>query len=306
MAVQWLAVGREQPEDEPGALHDGHGGLWLAPGGGLAWYVSVTRPGMALAAEGQARGRCQVRVRALPGEGAPLERTSVPGGVRLDLSPLAGKIVRLEVLAEGDGCQGVVLRDGALTLPGPAPQVQYAQRPRNIILWLADSFRADKLPPYNPKTHVEMPNMAAVAARGVPFWGYSQGNESRASHASLWTSNYVVNHRMFAEGAHLPQRFTTIPKALKPSGLYTSCMTSNGFISKHWGFGEHWSLFRNNLHEGGGIMANDMARWANEFLQKRSGQPFFLYVGTIDGHVSWRGREPWLSRYDPTPYQGRS
>src|SRR5690606_2710458 len=33
--------------------------------------------------------------------------------------------------------------------------------------------------------------------------------------------------------------------------------------------------------------------------------PFFLYIGTIDTHVSWRPKEPWFSKYDePGPYKG--
>ena len=27
--------------------------------------------------------------------------------------------------------------------------------------------------------------------------------------------------------------------------------------------------------------------------------PWFLYIGMIDTHVSWRGHEPWLAKYDP-------
>src|SRR5262249_21806408 len=31
---------------------------------------------------------------------------------------------------------------------------------------------------------------------------------------------------------------------------------------------------------------------------------FFLYLGTVDTHVSWRGKEPWLARYDARRYDG--
>ena len=304
VAIQWIAVGKEPPEDDLAPLHDGRGGLVIPVGGALAWYVSITRDGMALSAQAAAKGTCNVHVRVTPGAGGPIDRTGGAGGVRLDVSSLKGQIARLEIAAEGQGCQGVTLADGALTLPGPMPQVKYTKRPKHIFFWLADSFRADKLPPYNPKTRVEMPNLTEVAKRGIPFWGYSQGNESRASHGSLWTSNYVINHRMFVEGMRLKQSLTNIPKALKPSGLYLACMTSNGYVSKNWGFGEHWNKFSSNIHDGGGIMANDLARHAIEFLDKRGDKPWLYYMGTIEGHVSWRGRQPWLDKYDPTPYKG--
>jgi arylsulfatase A-like enzyme len=304
VAIQWIAVGKEAPEDDLAPVHDGKGGLVIPVGGALAWYVSVTRPGMAFAAQAAAQGTCSVHVRVFPGAGGPIDRTGGAGGVRLDLTSLKGQIARLEIAAEGQGCQSLTLTDGALTLPGEMPKVQYTKRPKHIFFWLGDSFRADKLPPYNPKTRVEMPALTEVAKRGIPFWGYSQGNESRASHGSIWTSNYVINHKMYVEGMHLKQSLTSIPKALKPSGYHLACVTANGYVSKHWGFGEHWNKFSSNIHDGGGIMANDLARHAIEYIEKQGDKPWMFFMGTIEGHVSWRGRQPWLDKYDTTPYKG--
>jgi len=81
-------------------------------------------------------------------------------------------------------------------------------------------------------------------------------------------------------------------------------MTSNGYVSKFWGFGEHWNKFSSNIHDGGGIMANDLAKHAIDYIEKMGDRPWVYYMGTIEGHVSWRGRQPWLDRYDPTPYKG--
>jgi arylsulfatase A-like enzyme len=303
VAIQWIAVGKEAPEDDPAPIHDGKGGLVIPVGGALAWYVSITREGMALSAQATAQGSCSVHVRVFPGAGGPIDRTGGAGGVRLELGALKGQIARLEIAAEGQGCQSITLTNGALTLPGPMPEVKYTKRPKRIFFWLADAFRADKLPPYNPKTRVEMPHMTEIAKRGIPFWGYSSGNESRASHGSLWTSNYVINHKMYVEGMHLKQSLTNIPKALKPSGYHLACMTSNGYVSKYWGFGEHWHKFSSNIHDGGGIMANDLSKHAIDYIEKMGEKPWVYYMGTIEGHVSWRGRQPWLDKYDQN-YKG--
>src|SRR5678816_4735701 len=41
-----------------------------------------------------------------------------------------------------------------------------------------------------------------------------------------------------------------------------------------------------------------------EFLNGKEKTPWFLYLGTVDTHVSWRAKEPWMSKYDPG-YKGR-
>jgi arylsulfatase A-like enzyme len=39
-------------------------------------------------------------------------------------------------------------------------------------------------------------------------------------------------------------------------------------------------------------------------LQRFAQKPFFMYLGTIDAHVSWRAHAPWIAKYDPEPYAG--
>jgi arylsulfatase A-like enzyme len=92
----------------------------------------------------------------------------------------------------------------------------------------------------------------------------------------------------------------------------------NGFIDKFWGFGDGWDFLRNNIHGckkddtppcgplgGGGLSADALLGDAKKVLEKTA-KPLFLYIGTIDSHVSWRAHEPWISKYDSAngPYNG--
>jgi arylsulfatase A-like enzyme len=120
----------------------------------------------------------------------------------------------------------------------------------------------------------------------------------------LWTSLYPGEHHFIAANAKLDPRFVTLAEAIRPSGLYTEGLMANGFIDAFWGFAQGWDNLRNFLHDGGGLKAEDLVRAADAFLDKRALKPFFLYLGTIDAHVSWRAHAPWINEYDPGRYVG--
>nr|MBP6742165.1 sulfatase [Deltaproteobacteria bacterium] len=135
---------------------------------------------------------------------------------------------------------------------------------------------------------------------------YSQGNESRVSHASLFTGMYPAQHKFISDKAVMPDSYVIMPEALKPAGLYNIAHIANGYITKRWGFGDGWDLLKNHIHEGGGLKSADLVADTRNFLTKGPGKtkPFFLYLGVIDAHVSWRAYEPWISKYDNKPYSG--
>jgi arylsulfatase A-like enzyme len=293
-AVEWIQIGGTVVDEAPPAVGDAQG-LNVPGAGSLAWYVQIPQDGAALVATGDAHG-CTLKVRAGKSE-QPLTL-----GQPVSLRDLSGRVTRLEISA--DGCPLARLTAAALTASGAAPTVNYTKRPKNVLLWLTDSTRADKYRVYNPKTRVETPVMDAWAKDATVFKvGYVQGNESRVSHASLFTGLYPAQHHFISEKAKLDPKFVTLPEALKQVGLETAGFMGNGFIDKFWGFGDGWDLLKNHIHDGGGLKAEDLRRAAEGFLGKAA-RSFFLYVGTIDAHVSWRAHEPWIKKYDSEPYAG--
>jgi arylsulfatase A-like enzyme len=198
------------------------------------------------------------------------------------------------------------LRSAALTTSSDAPVVKRDVRPKNVVFWLTDDTRSDKFKIYNPKTRVETPVIDSFAKRATNFKvAYVQGNESRVSHASLWTSLYPLNHKFIAEKAKLDPKFVTLPEAVKPTGRYTAGLMGNGFIDAFWGFGEGWDLMKNCIHEEcPGLTAGAFVTLAKQFLAQHGDKPYFMYLGTIDAHVSWRAHMPWIAKYDPEPYSG--
>ena len=289
-AVEWIQIGGAASDALP-AFSDGNS-LTLAKGDGAAWYVQVPAEG-SLATSG-----CALSLDARSNNGHIA--VDIAAGGSADLAKLAGQVARLELTAGAD-CK----LSGALQSGGEAATYKGTPRPKNIIFWMTDDTRSDKYRLYNPKTRVETPVFDAFAKKATLFKvAYVQGNESRVSHASLWTGMYPAQHHFISEKAKLDPKFVTLAEVVKPSGLYTAGFMANGFIDAFWGFGDGWDSLHNAIHEGGGLKAEDLVKSGKLFITQHGKNPFFVYFGTIDAHVSWRAHLPWIAKYDPEPYEG--
>jgi arylsulfatase A-like enzyme len=297
-AIETILIGAGAATDVgPPPVAGDKRGLSVFAGGGLVYYVFVPEGG-ALVGAGDAGG-CTLTARAVA-RGGKQAGGEWKLGTPLDLSPLAREIVRLELGAGGGACKGATLSSAALTKKGEAPTVARPQRPKNVVFWMSDSTRADKFKVFNPKTRVETAVMDEMAKKATLFaTAYVQGNESRVSHASHWTGVYPSVHKFIPAGAVLAPTWQTFAKIAKAAGLYTAGYMGNGYIRDRWGFAGGFDFLRNHITEGGGLKAEDFVKVASEFLTKRDTSPFFLYLGTIDAHVSWRAHSPWIEKYDP-------
>jgi len=320
-AVEWLQIGGTAPPADfalPRLVAPGN--KLQVPGGGSLYYYVYMPHGGALRVHGDPGG-CTLKVSlagrpAEKGDGAGETALPLAGGNKGDASPAilplsshggpSGEVRRLGLHARGS-CAAVALSAAELLSTGAAPAVKRTQKPRNIIFWLSDDTRADKFRLWNKQSRVETPVLDAWSEKATRFAvTYAQGNESRVSHASLFTGLYPSQHKFIAEKAVLPSQLVILPEALRPAGLFIAGHIANGYISKRWGFGDGWDFMKNHIHEGGGLKGEDLVAASREFLTKGPGKsrPFFLYLGTIDAHVSWRAHEPWISRYDAGGYSG--
>ena len=301
-AVEWIQLGGEPKDDAPKVFDAASRALVFAKNEGLSYYVKVPKASRLL---GDVEGdpTCEVAVLAEASDGTKAEG-KLKGKGAVDLSALEGKIAR--VTLTGQGCEQSTLKEPSLTVFGPAPVVDKSKKPTNVVFWVMDSLRADRLKPIVPDARPEVPNFEKLAKEAAFFkYSYSQGNESRASHASMWSSQFPSNHGMIKDGAKLAESWTTVDEVAKGAGLSTVGVSSNGYITAKWGFGTKWDSYRNHIHDGGGLRGADILSFSIKNLEKKVEKPFFLYMGMIDTHVSWVGREPWFSKYDPEPYTGK-
>ncbi len=312
-AIEWVQIGGHNLVDgaAPAYLDLDRHALTLGAGYGLAYYIQVPEAGHLVA---DVTPTCEVSVRARSHDGG--EVSGVLRGPRagVDLGALAGQVARLELVASG--CERTELTGIALTIPGPTPVVAKGPPPTNIIFWIMDTVRADKVRVATPGARAEVPTFEALTKAGASFSQYYvQGNESQTSHASFWTSLYPVNHRVLTAGPkvkyQLSRKFDTMPTILESKGFHNVGMTANGTILKWSGYARGFEKFTNLMRNGTGrrrkgrVPAGFVYGLALESLADSWKEaPFFLFIGTIDNHKPWVAHEPWLSRYDPEPYKG--
>lgn len=311
-ALGWLHLSGATGDAPPALdLRPGPGRLAVpAGGGGLAWYVFVPKG---------AQGALTVKAAATPGcavvatVGAASEPLRVEGQpspegtpLQLDLAPLAGTVARLE-LSSSPACPAVEVESGSgLVLAGEAPTAgPPGPKPKHIILYIIDTLRADRLKVYAPGARVQTPTLDRLVAEGTTFLQtYAQGNESYVSHAAIFTGQYPRRSGIWAGGRKLGAHHLLISEALQTTGMKTAGLTSNGYIDVRNGYLQGWNHYVNTLVQKRPYLAPGLLKqvrtWADRHLEER----FFLYVGPVDPHVSYRAHADLIERYDPGPYTG--
>ncbi|CAN5612958.1 hypothetical protein BH11MYX1_BH11MYX1_46320 [soil metagenome] len=284
----------------------------LAQNAEVAWYETIP-DGANLVAD-VTPATCRLEVAARAGDDSLSGGILEGEGARVDLSGSAGKVVRLALIARD--CPKAHVTHGRITLHGPAAvALPRAEPPRYIILWVMDALRADKLPSFTPGARAQTPNFDELAKSSTVFRQYYvQGNESQASHSSMWTSLYPAVHGIRLAGdprrinSNLSKKFELIATQLSAAGYFTTAVTGNGYVNDEDGYTRGFKEFRNMMRETGvennliyGAKIVDAALAA---LDKHRDGPAYLFLGTIAPHGPWVARKPWIDIYSPGPYHG--
>jgi len=303
LGVGWIAIGATvAPDDTAAQFYDpSQRALVLPKDGAMSWYVVVPEKGK-LAGD-VSDGACAVAVTATSDDGATADGKLTGLGSAVDLSALAGKPVRLDL--EATGCAKASLANAALVVPGEAPAVKRGDAPKYVVFVIMDALRVDRVHAFNPKTKIETPNFDKLAENSTVFLtNYVQGNESQVSHAAMWSSNYLAKHKAIEMSDHLADKWMTIDEVAKKGGKFTAGASGNGYIRPSRGFGPSWDRFVNHIEKGLGLKGADIMEKGLSFITPKKDQPWFLYLGLIDTHVTWRPKQPWIDRYDGG-YKGR-
>jgi hypothetical protein len=151
--------------------HPEQGRVLRVPAGRtFSYYVDVpsgAELGLGLGAGKGAAGKLSVRV--TPDGGAGSELMSLTGSADWQtesesLAKWAGQVVRVDVGAVG----GEVLV-GPLSVLVPKAEPKTIANPKNVVVLLIDTLRAERLKAYTPDTRVKTPIIDALAADGTVF-----------------------------------------------------------------------------------------------------------------------------------------
>jgi arylsulfatase A-like enzyme len=296
--LAWLQVGAQAAVGEDGAtkfFDAGSKSLLLPQGGGMTWFVSV--PEKAKLTGDLADGACTVNVVATSEDGQTVEGKLTGIGSAIDLNNLSGKAARIDL--EAAGCPVAQLAKAEIVIGGAAPSVKRADPPKYVLFVIMDSLRADRIRVWNPKARPEVPNWEKLAETSSVFLThYVQGNESQVSHASMWTSAYLAKHKASEMKDKLDAKFMTIDEVMKKANKYAAGASANGYIRPERGFGNAWDQFVNHITKSLGLKGADVMEKGISFITPKKDQPWFLYLGLIDTHVTWRAKSPWIEKYD--------
>jgi choline-sulfatase len=303
IALASIEVGTTAPlGDQPLALYDPAAKALVIPKGGkLGWHVMM--PEKARLTADLADGSCELAVTATAADGTTADGKLVGLGSAVELGAVAGKAARVEL--EATGCATAQVANAAIVVPGEAPAPKRGEPPKYVLFIIMDSLRADRVRAFNPKARPETPNFEKLAESSTLFTQhYVQGNESQVSHASMWTSMYLAKHKAAQMADKIPDRYTTIDEVAKKAGKYIVGVSANGYIRPSRGFGKSWDKFVNHIEQGGGLKGVDVMDRGLGWIEPKKDRPWFLYLGMIDTHVTWRAKQPWLDKYDGG-YKGR-
>jgi arylsulfatase A-like enzyme len=166
---------------------------------------------------------------------------------------------------------------------------------RNVVLIVVDTLRADHLGTYGYERNVSpqidrFAKQATVYSRAV-----SSSPWTLPSHASMFTGLPSYRHgahtffvdQPWPKNAHVLDRsHTTLAEALQQRGFETAAFVTNaGFLDRSSNLDQGFGLY--HAHR---LPAKRHNALVFEWLERRSGAPFFLFVNYMDAHRHYNTR----------------
>lgn len=213
--------------------------------------------------------------------------------VRAPGAALAG-LVAIAVVA---GLAGTVAGCGAE--PPAAPELQ---TPRNVVLVLVDTLRADHLGAYGYGRDTS-PAVDAFAREGVRFTAArSQAGCTFPSANSILTSRSPAAFLGQANDAlGIPASIPTLAEILQERGFRTVAVSASPVVRRnpshhnpHGGFGAGFEIFDEDCLDRSAWCVN---RQALGHLEGDDGRPLFLYLHYMDPHAPYHPPSGWERKF---------
>jgi arylsulfatase A-like enzyme len=191
----------------------------------------------------------------------------------------------------------------------------------NVLMIGVDTLRADHVGclGYMKDT---TPTLDRLAREGVLCTRtMSTSGWTLPSVMSVMTSLYPDVHQVYTYTKQLPATVTTLAEVLKANGYTTAGIVGNPIVHSKYGFSDGFDLYDDftiSLDSGLDVFENHnetftdqhvvctselLTRIAAKWLERRSGEPFFLFVFYMDPHYDYVPPTPFDMMFDPN-YRG--
>ena len=179
------------------------------------------------------------------------------------------------------------------------------RRPLNVILYLIDTLRADRISHlgYSRKTS---PNIDRLAAKGITFTNaYSPGSYTLPSVSSLFASQFpsALNGHL-ARGGRSKE---TLAESFRKAGYSTAGFQANTLVGAVFedyqrGF-QHYEAFpRRTTGAGRGFVPASTLRYsAMKWITAHKDEPFFVYIQSMDVHGPSHAPPPYEEKFIGAP-----
>jgi arylsulfatase len=282
-------------------------GFAVLPGMGTEISLAVEGGGRVLRVATVAQGGLvslpetddSVRFRITLGEEILLDheqRASESGTARwhaIPLPELAHGKLRLEV----DGPPALTAFLCPVVGPGeiPSPDIRVrqplAEKP-DVMIFLADTFRADNLQAYGSEEKVT-PYIDGFARDSMRFLrAWSPASWTLPAHASMFSGVYPLQHEALERSFALGNDVVTLAEQLRASGYRTGAVTDSLLVSHNHGLDQGFEWW----DEQAGNLSETLKR-VREFLDADDGRPVFLFVQTYATHAPYRVSDETRAAY---------
>jgi arylsulfatase A-like enzyme len=181
-----------------------------------------------------------------------------------------------------------------------------SSEPPNVILYVADTLRADSVGPYGNDI-VDTPSLDALAAEGIVFENaYAHSSWTRPSIASMLTGLEPGRHGVETRTAGLTDVAQLLSERFQEAGYSTGAVLTNPNVASFFGFDQGYDEFiemydrrdvdfvdAEELVADSAMATEQAIRWI-----EAAGRPFFLFILVTDPH--W----PYLPPDDFDRYGG--
>ena len=217
---------------------------------------------------------------------------------KIDLAAFAGKTVELEFGAVGAEPGQVALWSNPCIYQ--AEPAQASQRAPNILLYLVDALRADRLSAYGYSLDTS-PRLSALAQSGALFTNFfSQETCTKPSVMTLHTGTDKMVHGFSCNGGpDFEEELPFFPATLRSLG-YTTCAISENSYAPPRSFVQTAYCRQVELFTQEANMSEHTYTHAVNFLEQHRDRPFFLYIHTMECHGQ-RLPEPGSIPHTPSP-----
>jgi len=196
-----------------------------------------------------------------------------------------GKTSRLELSVAGDPSLTAFVAPRIAPTTPPVPS-EGREHP-DLVLFLADSFRADNLAVYGGDAETT-PYLNKLAERTVLFErAWSNSCWTLPAQASMLTGTFPPRHGALDRDYMIPEDLQTLAEVLARAGYRCGAVTDSGFVSTTYNFNQGFEWFLEHPGWPSWDLAETIRR-AEAFFDASDGRPNFLFVQTYRTHAPYR------------------